>query len=74
MTSCHEMKKGDIYRCTHCGLTVKVIQECQCNVHNCDPMDLSENCCHLPLQLQKGKRRPTFFLEKINTALVENRQ
>jgi hypothetical protein len=29
MTTCHDMKKGDIFVCTDCGLELEVIKECK---------------------------------------------
>jgi hypothetical protein len=29
MTSCHDMKKGDIFYCQDCGLELKVVKECE---------------------------------------------
>lgn len=29
MSSCHDMKKGEIYECKDCGLQVKVVAECK---------------------------------------------
>jgi predicted nucleic acid-binding Zn ribbon protein len=28
MPSCEQMKKGQIYECTECGLQLQVVQEC----------------------------------------------
>ena len=28
MTSCHDMKEGEIYVCESCGLELKVMKEC----------------------------------------------
>ncbi len=41
MSSCHDMKKGEIYVCEECGLELKVIAECQ-DVETPD----DECCCH----------------------------
>jgi len=52
MTSCHEMKEGEIYVCESCGLELKVVRECSdagtsaddCGCHDKhDPCTFS--CC-----------------------------
>jgi predicted SprT family Zn-dependent metalloprotease len=29
MTNCHEMKKGEVYVCSECGLELQVVKECK---------------------------------------------
>jgi len=38
MTSCHEMKVGEIYTCPDCGIELKVVKAC-------DESDTSSDSC-----------------------------
>lgn len=41
MPSCHDMKKGEIYRCPDCGIELQVVNECK------DAGTPAEDCaCH----------------------------
>jgi hypothetical protein len=41
MANCHEMKKGEVYVCSECGLELQVIKECK------DSGTAAEDCsCH----------------------------
>ena len=43
MPTCHEMKKGEIYVCSDCGLEIQVTKECG------DPADAPADCgCFKP--------------------------
>ncbi len=56
MSSCHEMKKGEIYVCGDCGMELQVISECmevgtpeeECACHDADD-PCSIECCGKPL-------------------------
>lgn len=57
MTSCHEMRLGQVYVCEDCGLELKVVKECEevgtpeedcsCAVHG------GFECCGEPLKLKE---------------------
>ncbi len=56
MSSCHDMKKGDIYVCGDCGIELQVIKECEhsgsddeCACHD-DGGDCGFTCCNQPLK------------------------
>ena len=58
MTSCHEMRVGEVYVCGDCGLELKVVkechevgmpdEECSCAVHG------GFECCGEPLKLKEA--------------------
>ena len=31
MTTCHDLKKGDVLYCEECGLELKVSEDCSCS-------------------------------------------
>lgn len=52
MPSCHDMKTGEVYTCSDCGIELKVVKECKdagtpaesCDCHTtADPCTFS--CC-----------------------------
>jgi len=57
MSSCHDMKKGDIYFCEDCGIELQVVKEC---AHVGTPADACTGhaegesggfvCCNKPLR------------------------
>jgi hypothetical protein len=55
MTSCHEMKLGQVYMCEDCGLELKVIKECQeCGTDEseCTLDDCAFKCCGQEMKLK----------------------
>ncbi len=39
--NCHDMKTGQTYECTSCGLKIKVVSECNCDsCDSCAPNEL----------------------------------
>jgi len=56
MTSCHDMKKGDVYVCETCGLELEVVAECRdhgapaedCACHD-EGNPCTFSCCGQPL-------------------------
>ena len=51
MTSCSEMKKGQIYVCPDCGVELQVIKECSDTDH-CGPAQCKLVCCDEEMQLK----------------------
>jgi hypothetical protein len=56
MSSCHDMKKGEIYVCEDCNLELQVISECDhscgdddCTCHD-DGGECALMCCNKPLK------------------------
>jgi len=57
MSSCHEMKKGEIYVCRGCGLELQVVAECEnadqppeaCACHPHGEAECVIDCCGAPL-------------------------
>jgi len=41
--TCSEMKLGEVYVCSDCGLELKVVKECDCETDSCSCSDLE--CC-----------------------------
>jgi hypothetical protein len=60
MTSCHDMKKGQIYICEDCGIELEVIKECKdsdkpgtsCGCQSNDE-EAGFKCCGKELKLKK---------------------
>ncbi|MBN2123831.1 MAG: hypothetical protein JW821_06040 [Deltaproteobacteria bacterium] len=61
MANCHEMKKGEIYVCSECGLELQVVRECKdagipaedCACHaTADPCKFF--CCGSDLKKKQG--------------------
>lgn len=56
MTSCHDMKLGQVYVCEACGLELQVIHECaECgeSVEECGCQEhCTFECCGEPLELK----------------------
>ncbi|MGA1795904.1 MAG: hypothetical protein ACMUIL_08585 [bacterium] len=56
MSSCHDMRMGEIYMCEDCGLEIKVVKECmdvgtpeeECTCHDAGGTCAIE-CCGKPL-------------------------
>lgn len=56
MSHCHDMKEGDIYVCSDCGLQIEVIKECrdfepsqgECSCNECRFI-----CCNEYMKLGK---------------------
>ena len=47
MSSCHEMKKGEVYGCPGCGLELQVVAECtECTEGGCE-CDGDEEACDI---------------------------
>lgn len=57
MSSCHDMKEGEIYVCQDCGLELQVIKECRdsgqpintCGCHQ-ENESCSISCCGLEMK------------------------
>ena len=57
MSSCHDMKKGEVYVCRKCGLELKVVKECKnagrpagaCECHPHGEDECVIDCCGEPL-------------------------
>ena len=57
MSSCHDMKKGEVYTCGECGLEVQVVAECrdvgkpasECGCHGAEEEMCEISCCGKPL-------------------------
>lgn len=45
MISCSEMKVGEVYTCTECGIELEVKKSCNCNEEHCEPMHDHGTCC-----------------------------
>ncbi len=43
MTTCSEMKVGDVYKCDFCGLEIEVKKACTCTDDDCHCSELE--CC-----------------------------
>ncbi len=57
MANCHEMKVGEVYTCEKCGISLKVIRECEdCHKPHdeceCEPCTFT--CCGEPLKKQSA--------------------
>lgn len=50
--SCHDMKKGQVYKCEDCGLEIKIMNTCKecCEDGSCG---CSFQCCGKDLKLKK---------------------
>ncbi|MBN1885489.1 MAG: hypothetical protein JW876_08210 [Candidatus Krumholzibacteriota bacterium] len=55
MPECHEMKKGQIWRCEDCGLELEVVAECsECGEgSDCAAEPCEFTCCGGPLTLKE---------------------
>ena len=61
MAGCHDMRAGEIYTCTECGIELQVVKECehsdlpadQCGCHE-DGGACTFTCCGKPLTLRKS--------------------
>jgi len=50
VSTCGQMKLGQVYVCNSCGLELKVVNECDCSEQECGCEAMS--CCGAPLQLK----------------------
>ncbi len=59
MSSCENMKKGEVYVCECCGFEVEVKNQCSCSTgDNCETHTHETDCCAFeccgkPLSLKK---------------------
>lgn len=51
MAHCHEMKSGEVYVCSSCGLELQVVKSCA-DTGACSCTEPVE-CCGKPLELKK---------------------
>lgn len=54
MTSCGDMKVGEVYVCKDCGLEIEVKKSCNCPTEVCEPMKdgacCDFECCGSPME------------------------
>lgn len=57
MSSCENMKVGEVYECKACGLEIEVKKACDCVNDKCEPVADDHccdfNCCGKPMELKK---------------------
>ncbi|MFO7652584.1 MAG: hypothetical protein R6X25_02065 [Candidatus Krumholzibacteriia bacterium] len=44
MACCHDMRKGEIYVCTDCGMELEVVRECHDTVEDCGCKNQEGRC------------------------------
>lgn len=47
MSTCADMKGGDVYKCDFCGLELEVKTACTCSEDDCGCAELA--CCNSPM-------------------------